>query len=189
MAKEDPAIRAWDTGGHGESRLGAFIEREVGDAVIALHDRVIPGLNGQNIDHLFVAPSGVWIVDAKTYKGKMERRDAGPLWRADFQIYVGGRNRTKLVDGMTNQIRAVRIALEQDPAVEHIEFHPALCFIDTEWGLLQRPFDVRGVIVMSPGALRSRLKKDGPLSRSAMERIAETLALSLPAARGKSARQ
>ena len=90
MAKEDPSIRAWDKGGHGESRLGSFIEREVGNAVIALHDRVIPGLNGQNIDHLFVAPSGVWIVDAKTYKGKIERRDAGPIWRADFRSISEG---------------------------------------------------------------------------------------------------
>ena len=93
--------------------------------------------------------------------------------RADSQIKVGGRNRTKLVDGMTNQIRAVRIALAEDPAQEHIELHPALCFIDTEWGLLQRPFDVRGVTVVYPGALRSRVKKHGPLSRGLMERIAE----------------
>jgi hypothetical protein len=54
-----------------------FLEREVGDRVIALHDRVIAGTRGTNIDHLFIAPTGVWVVDAKAYAGKVEKRDAG----------------------------------------------------------------------------------------------------------------
>ena len=59
IAEDDPSIRAWMKGGDGESRLAAFLGREVGDAVIALHDRVIPGTRNANIDHIFVSAKGV----------------------------------------------------------------------------------------------------------------------------------
>jgi hypothetical protein len=48
--------------------------------------------------------------------------------------------------------------------------------------LLDSPFQVGSVWVLYPGALRKRLKKNGPLSREKMERIAKRLALSLPEA-------
>ena len=185
IAHDDRDVRAWAKGGDGESRLAAFIDREVGDAVIALYDRVIPGTRRANIDHLFVAPSGVWVVDAKAYSGKLEKRDAGPFWREDLQVYVDGRNRSKLVNGMALQLKAVRAALEADPAYAQIALHPALCFVESEWSLFARPFEVRGVTILYPGALRNRLKKDGNLSRETMERIANRLALSLPWAGAK----
>jgi len=183
VVHDDPSVRAWEKGGAGESRLAAFLEREVGDAVIALHDRIIPGTRAANIDHLFVAPSGVWVVDAKSYKGKIEKRDVGPFWRQEIEFFVGGRNRTKLVEGMALQLKAVRAALESDPAYSQLNVRPALCFVDSEWSLFARPFDVRGVTVLYPGALRERLKKNGDLVRETMERVANRLALSLPPAR------
>jgi hypothetical protein len=76
----------------------------------------------------------------------------------------------------------VKAALEDDPACKGISLHPALCFVESEWGLLARPFDVRGVTVLYPGALRDRLRKSGTLSRETMERVAVRLALSLPQA-------
>jgi hypothetical protein len=50
---------SWGKGSDGETRLARFIQRELGDRLIALHDRLIPGTK-RNIDHLFVAPTGVW---------------------------------------------------------------------------------------------------------------------------------
>ena len=43
-------------------RFAAFEEREVGAAVIPLHDRLIPGTRG-NIDHIFVVSTRFWVVD------------------------------------------------------------------------------------------------------------------------------
>jgi hypothetical protein len=188
IAHDGSDVRAWTKGGDGESRLANFIDREVGDAVIALHDRIIPGTRAANIDHVFVGPSGVWIVDAKAYKGKLEKRDVGPFWREDLRVYVNGRDRTTLVDGLDLQVRAVRAALDPDPVCRDVAIHPALCFVESEWSLLARPFGIRGVTVLYPGALRSRLKKDGPLTRDSMERVAYRLAVSLPPA-GASARR
>jgi Nuclease-related domain len=175
------SIASWRKGSNGEFRLAAFIEREVGDGVFALHDRLIPGTR-RNIDHIFVAPSGVWVVDAKSYKGKVVKRDVGPFWRRENEVYVGGRDRSHLAAGAESQVEAVLAALRPDPAAKGTDVHAAICFVDSDWGVLDSPFKVGTVWVLYPGALRKRLKKDGALSRPLMERIAQRLALSLPAA-------
>ena len=105
MAMRD-AEMSWGKGSDGESRLAGYIDREVGDTVIALHDRLIPGTRG-NIDHIFLSPTGVWVVDAKAYKGKVVRREIGPPWRRDNELYIGGRNRTSLIRGVLRQVDAV----------------------------------------------------------------------------------
>jgi len=60
-----------------------------------------------------------------------------------------------------------------------------LCLIESEWSLLDFPFQLGTVWVMYPGALKKRLRKSGPLSREAMERIAGRLDRSLPPARAQ----
>ncbi len=184
MAGRDAAA-SWGKGSDGESRLAAFVAREVGDGVIPLHDRLIPGTRG-NIDHIFVAPTGVWVVDAKAYKGKLEQREVGPIWRRDNEVYVAGRNRTALAKGVEKQVIAVIASLRPDPSVNGVDVHAALCFLDSEWALLDFPFQIGNVWVLYPGALRKRLKKTGPLTRDAMEHIARRLDLSLPRAVGSS---
>ena len=78
---------SWGKGAEGEGRLAGYIAREVGDHVIALHDRLIPGTR-TNVDHLFIAPTGIWVVDAKAYKGKLEMREKGPIWQRERQVWV-----------------------------------------------------------------------------------------------------
>jgi hypothetical protein len=180
MAELDNAA-SWGKGSRGESRLAAFVAREVGDSVIPLHDRLIPGTRG-NIDHIFVASTGVWIVDAKSYKGKVEQRDRGPMWRRESEVYVGGRNRSKLTRSVEKQVVAVKAALAPDPELSGTDVYGSLCFLDSEWGLLDFPFSVGSVWIAYPGALRKSLKKNGSLSRERMERIARRLDLSLPRA-------
>jgi hypothetical protein len=182
MAERDNAA-TWGKGSSAESRLAAFVEREVGDAVIPLHDRLIPGTRG-NIDHIFVASTGVWVVDAKALRGKVVKREVGPFWRRENQVYVGGRNRTELGQSVVKQVAAVIAAVRPDPELKGTDVHAVLCFLDPDnWALLDFPFQVSSVWVMYPGALRKRLKKKGPLSRERMDRIARRLDLSLPSAR------
>jgi hypothetical protein len=171
----------WGKGSAGESRLAAYIRKEVGDAVIPLHDRLIPGTRG-NIDHIFIASTGIWVVDAKSYKGKLEKREAGSLFRRTNQVYVGGRNRSKLADGVVKQVTAVIAALKPDSSLEGTEVNAALCFLESEWGLLEASFQIGNVWVIRPSSLRKRLKKNGGLSRETMERVARRLDLSLPPA-------
>jgi Nuclease-related domain len=107
--KDEPqSTRAWQTGSAGEERLGRFFAKELPASAVALHDRRIPGSRA-NIDHIVVAPSGVWVIDAKAYKGKVERRDVGPSWRSEVKVFVGGRDRTTLVRGMGSQSRPLAL--------------------------------------------------------------------------------
>jgi hypothetical protein len=185
MAEDDPDIAAWERGATGESRLAAYIKRELDGTVIAIHDRLIPGTRAANIDHIFIAPAGIWVVDAKAYKGKLERRDAGPIWNPQPQVFVNRRNRTKLVDSVLRQAKAVRVALEGDPLGVMVPIHRALCFLDSDWDLFARPFEVRDhVLVLYAKALRDRLKKPGDLSCDDMGRLATRLAAALPPASG-----
>jgi hypothetical protein len=180
MAARDAAA-TWGKGSEGESRLAAFITRELGETVIALHDRLIPGTRG-NIDHIFIAPTGVWVVDAKAYKGKVEKREVGPIWRRENEVYVGGRNRSTLSHGVEKQVAAVTAALQGDPDLQETNVHGALCFL-AEWASLDFPFQIGNIWVLYAGALRKRLRKRGAMQRDTMERVARRLALSLPPAR------
>ena len=108
---DDPqSTQAWRTGSVGEQRLARFFERELPKSVLALHDRRIPGSRA-NIDHFVVAPSGVWVIDAK-HQGKVERRTSGPIWRRELSVFVGGRDRTKVIHGRVRPLPG----LEVDPA-------------------------------------------------------------------------
>jgi hypothetical protein len=179
---DDPqATRAWRTGSAGEERLARFFERELPDGTVALHDRRIPRSRA-NIDHIVVSTNGVWVIDAKLYEGKVERRTLGPFWRPEIAVFVGGRNRTKVVHGMSPQIDAVCAALAADPLADEVAVKPAVCFVASEWGLFARPFDVAGVLVTWPQKLAERIAAPGPLTAPAVTRIANRLALGLPPA-------
>jgi hypothetical protein len=180
MAGRDAAA-SWGKGAEGESWLASYIADEVGDRTIALHDRLIPGTRG-NIDHIFVTSSGIWVVDAKAYKGNLVRRETGPLWRRDNEVFVGGRNRTSLAAGIVRQVDAVIAAVRGDESLRGIDVHAVLCFTHAGWGLLDLPFQIGNVLVMYPGALKKRLRKRGDLSQDLMQRIARRLDVSLPPA-------
>jgi Nuclease-related domain len=128
--------------------------------VIPLHDRLIPGTRG-NVDHIFIASTGVRVVDAKAYKGKLEKREIGPIWRRENEVYIAGRNAATGAKGVEKQVAAVIAALKADPTLKGIDVHAALCFLESEWGLLDFPFQIGNVWVLYPGALRKRLKKTG----------------------------
>ena len=140
---DDPqSTRAWKKGSEGERRLAESLTKRVGDRAVLLHDCKVPKTRG-NIDHIAVAASGVWVIDAKTYKGQVERRDKGGWFKTDYRLYVNRRDQTKLADGLGWQVEAVRSALGGAEA----PIHAALCFIDAEWSLFAKPFQLHGAWV------------------------------------------
>src|SRR4051794_39107881 len=62
--------RSWTIGGDAERSVAESLAKRCRDDVLILHDRRIPGSRA-NIDHIAVAPSGVWVIDTKHYKGKI----------------------------------------------------------------------------------------------------------------------
>jgi hypothetical protein len=173
---DDPqSITAWKKGSVGERELAASLEKNLGSNVILLHDRKVPKTKA-NIDHIVIAPSGVWVVDAKNYSGLVQQRDVGGFFKTDLRLYVGSRNCTKLVDGMDWQVKAVLRTLgDQDCPVSS-----AICFTDAEWGWFAKPFTIEGVFISGPNALARRIAEPGPLSGQVVEEIGIILSNSLP---------
>ncbi len=175
------STNAWRTGSLGEERLARFFERELPKSVHALHDRRIPGSRA-NIDHVLVAPSGVWVIDAKLYRGKVERRTTGPIWRREPSVFVGGRDRTKVIQGMSRQLDAVRLSIATDPLAADVVIRPVVCFVSSDWALFAKPFEISGVLVTWPQNLVERIAAAGPLTATGVARIANRIGVALPAA-------
>lgn len=73
VSDEQQSTTAWDIGALGEERLGKGLDRLVSDTLRLLHDRRIPRSKA-NIDHLAVTASGVYVIDAKKYRGVLTSR-------------------------------------------------------------------------------------------------------------------
>ena len=140
--------------------------------VVLLHDRLRPGTTA-NIDHLAVAPTGVWVIDAKRYQGQVAKKDVGGWFSTDIRLYVGRRDCTKLVAAMSKQVAAVRAALGAEWA--EVPVRPVLCFVDAEWGWFAKPFDMDGVLVTWGKAARELLVRPGPYAPESVELMAARL--------------
>lgn len=110
LSSEPTASVTWARGASGEEQLATILSQHLGHRAVVLHDRRVPGTRG-NIDHIVVAATGVWVIDAKQYRGRVEQRDKGGWFRTDWRLYVGGRDRTKLVTQMGWQLKAVVAAV------------------------------------------------------------------------------
>jgi hypothetical protein len=161
---------AWSVGAEGERRVAGRLGQLVGDRAVLLHDRRIPGSRA-NIDLLAVAPSGIWVVDAKRWSGKVELRDVGGWFAADRRLFVGGRDRSRDVEGLGRQMIAVCRAVS-DPAVPVV---PALCVVGGAWGWCPRPFRYRGAWVSWPEPLAELLLRPGPLTAERRGALAAAL--------------
>ena len=180
---EPQSTRAWGVGSVGEQRLGAYLDTLNDDkSTIVLHDRRIPGSRA-NIDHIAVTRSGVYAIDAKNYTGRVQRIDKGGWFSSDLRLYVGRRDCTRLVAGMAKRLAAV-CATECQPLLEEWDVGVAgvLCFVDAEWSLFAKPFQLEGVWIEWSKSLGGRLQGAGPLDPARVQVLAKTLAKALPPA-------
>lgn len=175
FAPEPNHVRSWGTGAPGEKRVGQVLDGIEG--IVALHDRKVPG-GRANIDHIAVTQAGVWVIDSKRYPGTaVEFRNVGGWFRTDERLYVGARDRTKLVHSMAWQVAAVTKALREMDS--EVEVKPMLCFVGSTWGWFAKPFLVRGTAVCWPLALPEILARPGPLDSPARDGLARHLGVVL----------
>ena len=99
MTDDPQSTEAWKKGSTGERELAAILTTSVGDRAVLLHDRRVPKTRG-NVDHLAIASNGVWVIDAKNYRGVIQKRDIGRRLKVDDRLFVGGKDRTKVIDGL-----------------------------------------------------------------------------------------
>ena len=114
-------------------------------------------------------PLGVFVVDAKRYRNsRPELRVEGGLFRPRTELlYVAGRDRSSLVEGMHKQVALVRAALVDQPEVP---VRGVLCFVDADWPLIGGAFTVNDVAVLWPKKLKGLLTEPGVVDQ---EQIAD----------------
>lgn len=177
VSDEQQSTTAWETGALGEERLGKGLDRLASDTLRLLHDRRIPRSKA-NIDHLAVTASGVYVIDAKNYRGRPQLKIQGGLFRPRVErLLVGSRDCTKLVDGVLKQVDVVRGLLDDDVPV-----HGVLCFVEADWPLIGGTFTTRGVPALWPKKLYPKLQAEGPLTADTVAEIHRELAHALRAA-------
>jgi hypothetical protein len=157
--------------------LGKGLDRLASETVALLHDRRIPRSKA-NIDHLAVTANGVYVIDAKKYRGRPQLKVEGGILRPRVErMLVGSRDFTKLVDGVLKQVDVVRAVVGDDVPV-----HGVLCFVEADWPLIGGNFTTRGVQALWPKKLYPQLQADGPLAAEPIELIHRQLAHALPSA-------
>ncbi|MGA2320296.1 MAG: nuclease-related domain-containing protein [Solirubrobacteraceae bacterium] len=173
--------RNWLTGAEGEQNLASSLARRC-PHVPMLHDRRAP-MSLANIDHIAVAPSGVYVIDCKRYKGKIEV--VKPLF-GNAKLKVNGRDRTKLIDGLEKQVAHVKAALAN--IAEDVSVHGCLCFVAPEGFLADvglpvlRTLKINGYPLYYPKRLAKRLNQQGSITADRAERLQAELDRSLPPA-------
>lgn len=174
------AVAAWKKDSDCERRLSTYL-REGGDGPFILFDHRINPDSRADTDYIAVAPSGVYVIDAKNYAGKAQRKvDGFWRWRTEHLI-VNGRDQTKLTAGMTRQTEAVRVALDHLDEFVDVPVASVLCLVgNDDWGMLAPTFRVNGVHVLWPRPLRKLLRREGPLTADHRAKLARLLSAQLP---------
>jgi hypothetical protein len=97
-----------------------------------LHDRRIPQSKA-NLDHIVVAPRGVFVIDAKLRKGLIQVRDIRTDIRSERRLYVGSWNRSWMADTVKWEVELVKSALIAAGLLHVSPIVPVICFVDGIW--------------------------------------------------------
>lgn len=163
-------IDAWRSGAAGERAVGARLDRLRPSGVLTLHDRRVPGRR-TNIDHIAVAPSGVYVVDTKNHAGKVSSTRDG--------LRVAGRRCDQMVTGVHSQMAVVRDVLD-DQILSADAIRGVLCFTRAELPWIRST--PNGIALLNPRGLSRILRKPGPLTSDQVHHLATVLAQRLPVA-------
>jgi hypothetical protein len=167
--------RNWERGAEAEEAVARSLARRCRDDVVLLHDRRLPGKRA-NIDHIAVAPSGVWVIDTKCHRGKAWIRK--PLF-GKATLEIDGRDKTALIDALAKQVAAVREALSVRRGAAPV--HGALCFVEADLPLFGT-LSINGFLGLYPRQLAKRLNAPGLLTVHEIRAVAQLLAERFPVA-------
>ncbi len=170
------STRVWAQGAQGERAVAAKLDELSSDQAIALHDRRMLRPDGRasntNIDHLVVIPAGVWVVDAKTHQGALQVRRTGGLFSPRVEtLFINGRDKSSLLDGLSKQVDVVGETLASVGA--DIPVRGALCFVGSELPWFGET--IGGVPLVGRRGLAKLMKQPGTLGSDEREAIAQYL--------------
>jgi hypothetical protein len=80
-----PDAVAWRRGAAGERRTARLLRHLERHGWAVLHDLALPGSRA-NLDHLVIGPGGVFVIDAKQYRGRLQLDPSGRLWHGRYPL-------------------------------------------------------------------------------------------------------
>ena len=149
-AKEEHREEAWHKGATGEAHVGALLDEIARkNGFFVLHDRAIPR-SPANIDHLLITSFGVFVIDAKNYRGVV-RIDEGSIFEFNSRptLFVGNRKQTILVDKLKKQVNLVKTSLNSENL--KVPVYGVLAFHDAEWPIFFKPREIDGILINGKG--------------------------------------
>jgi hypothetical protein len=83
--RPSPDASAWRRGAAGERRTAHLLEHLGQQGWAVLHDLAIPGSQA-NLDHVVIGPGGVFVIDSKQYRGRLQLDPSGRLWHGRYPL-------------------------------------------------------------------------------------------------------
>jgi hypothetical protein len=160
-----------------EQDLADMLDRLAAYGVVAMHRQRVRR-SWTRIDHLAVAPSGVYVINARMWEGPVAVEVGGTTFEPKDHLRIGTRNRTRLATELVRKAARVRRALGDSM----VPVHAALCFIGGDWPLWTKPIEIRDVTILWPEELERRVVQLGRRERPEIELIASRLRTNLRAA-------
>jgi Nuclease-related domain len=83
--RPSPDAVAWRRGAAGERRTARLLGPLERQGWVVLHDLAVPG-SAANIDHLAIGPGGIFVIDSKQYRGRLQLNPSGQLWHGRYPL-------------------------------------------------------------------------------------------------------
>jgi Nuclease-related domain len=83
--RPSPDAVAWRRGATGERRTARLLEPLERHGWAVLHDLALLG-SRVNLDHLVIGPGGVFAIDSKQYRGRLQVDAVGKLWHGRYPL-------------------------------------------------------------------------------------------------------
>jgi hypothetical protein len=141
--RPSPDALAWRRGATGEQRTARLLSPLERQGWVVLHDLAIPGSRA-NLDHLVIGPGGVFVVDSKHYRGRLQLDPSGQLGHGRYPLTTVLRTVSFEAD------RAAQILAAPHVVVPIVAVHGA----QVPWGKVV----TQGVPVVSARRLPSMLR-------------------------------
>jgi hypothetical protein len=83
--RSSPDASAWRRGAAGERRTARLLGPLERHGWAVLHDLAVPGSRA-NIDHMVIGPGGVFVIDSKQYRARLQLDSSGRLWHGRYLL-------------------------------------------------------------------------------------------------------
>lgn len=159
-------------GAAGERLVAEALNWLPGNQFWVLHDQPWPGRPQANIDHIVVGQTGIFVIDAKNWSGKIKAErisdDAAVGEGAgtstppaeSFVLTQNGQDRSSAISGVVEQMKAVQMIAQRLPFADaqQLRVSPVIAFIDNaeiQSPSFPTPFEANGATLVSTSALAS----------------------------------